>query len=313
MKTRNNHEFMSAMDKVFEYIGGIPPEIWFDNDAIFCILKDKTRSLNILFSKYVKQHKFKPVFVNAASGNEKGHVENYVRIARNNLFTPIPEITNLQNYNSELLKRCDKMNSRLNIDGEKRINIFKEDKQCFLSFKLTAYLTETFICQTDVIGRIKVLQKYYYLPLKYANPIGKRKNRLTFKAVVSRHNIRVSDTKTNEAIIIFERLSEDETYYINDWGPYIKIFSSHPHLVYTTGFFETLPEIIQENYIFLNILQQKEVLRNMYIIYEKTDLETAYKVTTICLKGNRLSQHDFIMTLHNLNIDPMFMYPCPEG
>ena len=205
------------------------------------------------------------------------------------------------------------MNSRLNGDGEKRINVLKDDKDCFLPYKLTPYLTETFIRQTDIIGRIKVLEKYYYLPLKYANPVGKRKDRFIFKAIVSRQNIRVFDAKTNELIEIFKRLSEDEMFSpINNWGPYIKIFSLHTELVYTTEFFETIPEIIQENYIFLNILQQKEVLKNMYVLYEKTDLETAYKVATICLNGKRLSQHDFIMTLHNLEIDPLFKYPCLE-
>jgi len=307
MRTRNRHEFVHSLDKIFEHLNCIPPEIWFDNDALFCIISNKERRINSFFEEYRKHHKFKAVFLNTASGNEKGHVENYIRITRNNIFVPIPEVKDLVSYNKKLLVSCDKLNGREHANGEIRKKVLDKDKECFLKFKPFNHHIEKLICIPDELARINVLYKQYYLPLVYAN--GKNKRSVKVAVDVGRFNIEVFDKNTNESIAKFSRIIDDITSTeITNWGPYLKIFAKNLEYVYTTKFFESLSEDIQENYIFLTCIEKQQVLKNMSLVYEKTDYARAIRITAICLAGKRYSQHDFVMTIHNLKVDPFFRW-----
>jgi transposase len=51
---------------------------------------------------------FESNFCNPASGHEKGSVETYVGYSRRNYFVPVPEISDLIEYNRSLLEKCDK-------------------------------------------------------------------------------------------------------------------------------------------------------------------------------------------------------------
>jgi len=59
------------------------------------------------FSRFTLHHKFEAAFCNPNKGNEKGSVENKVGYKRRNLFVPVPTIVDLEQFNRELLIRCD--------------------------------------------------------------------------------------------------------------------------------------------------------------------------------------------------------------
>ena len=59
---------------MFEYIGGVPTEIWFDNTRTIVteIIKGGKREVNDRFRRFCEHYRFKPVFMNPESGWEKG-------------------------------------------------------------------------------------------------------------------------------------------------------------------------------------------------------------------------------------------------
>jgi transposase len=96
---------LQGLKQIFEYIGGVPKQIWFDNlsATVTSIHRNGKRTLNELFQKFVLHYNFQYEFCNPNSGHEKGHVENKVGYIRRNFFVPLPVIPDIEEYNRTLL------------------------------------------------------------------------------------------------------------------------------------------------------------------------------------------------------------------
>lgn len=105
---------------MFEYIGGVPTEIWFDNTKTIVteIIKGGGREVTERFRRFSEHYRFKPVFMNPESGWEKGNVENKVGYLRRNELVPVPKFEQLSVKNKELLIACDKDMEREHYDDE---------------------------------------------------------------------------------------------------------------------------------------------------------------------------------------------------
>ena len=103
------------MKRIFEYIGGIPIRLRFDNmtTAVAQVLKDGERVLTDGFTRFMLHYRFQADFCNPASGNEKGNVENKVGYNRRNAFVPVPVIASFDEFNERLWEWCEKDADRL--------------------------------------------------------------------------------------------------------------------------------------------------------------------------------------------------------
>lgn len=65
-KSQNTECLIEGMQRIFEYIGGVPTRILFDNmsSAVAKILPKGKRKLADTFSRFVMHHKFKAAFCN---------------------------------------------------------------------------------------------------------------------------------------------------------------------------------------------------------------------------------------------------------
>jgi len=97
-----------GLQKIFEYIGGVPLRILFDNmsSAVVHIESEGKRQLTEMFMRFTMHHRIKAEFCNPDSPKEKGNVENKVGYIRRNYLLPPPKIEDLDAFNRELLKRC---------------------------------------------------------------------------------------------------------------------------------------------------------------------------------------------------------------
>lgn len=67
---------LEGMKKIFQHMGRVPSEIWFDNlSAAVKVRNKKERKLNETFESFCSHYSFKPVFCNLSAGNEKGYVK----------------------------------------------------------------------------------------------------------------------------------------------------------------------------------------------------------------------------------------------
>jgi len=71
--SQNQECLLTGMRRIFEYIGGVPARIRFDNmsTAVAQILDGTERRLTEGFTRFMLHYRFQADFCNPASGNEK--------------------------------------------------------------------------------------------------------------------------------------------------------------------------------------------------------------------------------------------------
>jgi len=117
-----------GLEAIFEFIGGVPGRLVFDNAAGVGHKVCESFRTTELFGAFAAHYGFELRFCNPESGNEKGGVENKVGAIRRSLFVPIPTITDLSAYNRHLLERCSALSDKEHYrKGEPESQLFIED------------------------------------------------------------------------------------------------------------------------------------------------------------------------------------------
>ena len=100
--------FLEGHRRAFEYFGGVPRRISYDNSAIAVIevLKGRERQLTKEFLRLQSHYLFQEHFCLVRRANEKGHVERLVGFARRNFLVPVPEVDSLETLNNSLREHC---------------------------------------------------------------------------------------------------------------------------------------------------------------------------------------------------------------
>jgi len=100
--------FLDGHVRAFEYFGGIPRRIAYDNlkSAVIRVGKGKKRKLNKRFKELRCWYLFESRFCNVARGNEKGDVENCCKRSERTYLSPEPHIDGLNQLASKLFDDC---------------------------------------------------------------------------------------------------------------------------------------------------------------------------------------------------------------
>ena len=108
--------FLDGHIRAFDWYGGVFPTLVFDNlkTAVKRILRGKARVEQARFTSFRAHYTFEARFCNPAQGREKGGVEGLVGFARRNFLVPVPDGTDFDDLNHQLLERCLS-------DGQRRI------------------------------------------------------------------------------------------------------------------------------------------------------------------------------------------------
>jgi transposase len=112
--------FCQGLVDIFGHLGGVPPLIVFDNATGIGQRRGGRFIETELFSRLRAHYRFEARFCNPAAGWEKGNVERKVALLRNELFVPAPVISDIDVYNSQLLKRCAFQEDRLHYSRKVR-------------------------------------------------------------------------------------------------------------------------------------------------------------------------------------------------
>jgi len=97
--------FFDIHSRAFEFFGGVCKRGIYDNlkSAVKKLLKGHHRNLQERFVMFCSRYLYEPEFCNPASGNEKGRVENNMKVIERNFFTPTPHAKTLDELNERLL------------------------------------------------------------------------------------------------------------------------------------------------------------------------------------------------------------------
>ena len=91
------YEILTSDKRAFEFFGGVPTQISYDNlkIAVTKITGSRQRELTSEFLRLKSHYLFESHFCLVRRANEKGHVENLVGYGRRNFLVPIPKVDSL--------------------------------------------------------------------------------------------------------------------------------------------------------------------------------------------------------------------------
>lgn len=106
----NMESFMEAHVRAFEFFGGIPERLTYDNLglAVVHVGRGKDRTLTKKFKELKGFYAFQTNFctVGLEGAHEKGGVEGGIGYSRRNWLVPVPKVESLEELNAILERRC---------------------------------------------------------------------------------------------------------------------------------------------------------------------------------------------------------------
>lgn len=99
---------LEGMVAAFEFFGGVPREVWWDNPRTVAtlILKGRERRVHPRYAALASHHVFEPKYCMPARGNEKPDAEGAVKAFQKRFATPVPRVADLVELNGLLLRWC---------------------------------------------------------------------------------------------------------------------------------------------------------------------------------------------------------------
>jgi transposase len=99
---------LEGMVAAFEFFGGVPGEVWWDNPRTVAtlILKGRDRLLHPRYAALASHYVFEPRFCMPARGNEKPDAEGTVKAVQKRFATPVPRVADLDELNGLLRRWC---------------------------------------------------------------------------------------------------------------------------------------------------------------------------------------------------------------
>jgi transposase len=293
--------FAQGSRDIFEYIGGVPPVGWFDNASILVrrILKGGNRNLTDNFLRFKNHYNFEAFFCNPARGHEKGNVESKVGYHRRNMLVPIPEFKSIEEYNRELLKRCEEDMNRAHYRKGKSISkLFEEDKKHLLELPNTPFEAISFrTVKANGYGKVIINGGYTYS----SRPEMAGKNILIgLKA----HTVEIYDDNMH-VVVTHPRLYGAKPQESMKWLPYLKQLSKRPAALKYTGIYTMLPRFLQEWLEGKERSEKRKVLKLLVELTERGDFKTALRAFE---QGFAIGVKDLdsVKTLHTRLIAPFY-------
>lgn len=293
-KGENTECLLSGMQNIFHHLKGVPHRIIFDNASsmVVSISQDKKRKLTEAFSRFSLYYGFVFDFCNPASGNEKGSVENKVGYLRRNLLVPVPKFQNIEDFNKELLSRCDQDNRRKHYKKDEQIDtLLEDDKKKFLYLPKDDYEIASYD-RVRVNGYGKFTLNYgkhtYSASPKFAG--------LSVTVKKTAHFVEVLDEK-HKTVVKHNRLYGPPAESMN-WIPYLKQLACRPKAIKYTDVLTLLPQPVQD---FFNTAddrkKESDIMRALAEITEKSSFKMGVQVIEQAISCERYDK-DSIQSIY---------------
>ena len=288
---------LEGLVAIFEHIGGVPTEIWFDNTKTIVteVIKGGGRTVTERFQRFCEHYRFKPVFMNPDSGWEKGNVENKVGYLRRNELVPIPEFDKLQDYNKELLNRCDEDMRREHYEYDDNTwisDLFLKDKAALLPLPSVAFDTARYeTVRTNKYGQFTLNDgKHVYS----ASPAFCEE---TVNLKITSGEVIVTDSHMVE-VVRHRRLYGDFRQESMEWVPYLKYIAKKPRSLRNSGIYDMMPPVMQKYMDNCESADRGRILKVLSELTDRTGFESAIKTVSAALEY-QATDPDSLKNLYN--------------
>ncbi len=310
-KGENLECLMQGLINFFNYIGGVPHRIWFDNPATMVtkILKGGERLLNETFSRFKNHYGFTAAFCNAGKGNEKGSVENKVGYLRRNLLVPVPRFDDLKAFNRGLLEQCDRDMRRPHYKKETLIaDLLKEDRERFLPLPATGF---------DAAGLVTVrtdsYAKFTLEEGKHTYSSAPRYARSSLLVRLTAYDVTVLDD-SHRGVVRHPRLYGKTRQESMDWLPYLNQLARRPAALKYTGIYDLLPGKVRSFLDVCDARGKRDILGVLATLSRDTDFTRAAMALETALDYGAGDTDSILATFNRMNsqvveLDPLVLPP----
>lgn len=165
--------FLEGHRRAFEYFGGVPRRISYDNSAIAVIevLQGRERKLTREFLRLQSHYLFQEHFCLVRRPNEKGHVERLVGFARRNFLVPVPQVDSLDTLNRQLQESCQSdLQQQTRGKPTPKGELLVEDQAAFLPLPQQPFEARRIAAASaDSQSLVRFDTNDYSVPVKYAH------------------------------------------------------------------------------------------------------------------------------------------------
>ena len=264
---------LESMKAIFEYVGGVPREIWFDNTStiVKTILKSGDREIWERFERFREHYRFEAIFTNPNAGNEKGGVENKVGYDRRNMLVPVPRFLDLADFNRQLLQMCEDDGDRehYRFKGEFISERFEKDREELLPLPEKPYNTEHYQKVTaDKWGKFTLHEGKH----TYSASPDVADDKVWIK--LTAETVAVLDEQQN-VIVTHRRLYGDEYQESMQWLPYLRMISRKPRSLKNSGIYDMMPGEMRSYLDSCRNSERGRVLKMLADITDRTGFDSA--------------------------------------
>ena len=233
-----------ALQKIFEYIGGVPLRILFDNmsSAVVHIEEHGKRKLTEMFMRFAMHHGFKAEFCNPDSPQEKGNVEVKVGYIRRNYLLPPPKVESyedLERLNEKLLENCKQDLNRIHyVKKECIADMFAEEQKALIPLPREPFrVFRVEKAKTDGYSFVRFDNNRYSTSPEYPES--------EVWLEIGTSEIRILN-ESYEQIAVHKRKYAPEITPVIDFENYVGTLSRKPRAFLNSPYFPTLPASVQE-------------------------------------------------------------------
>ena len=300
---------LEGLVSIFEHIGGVPTEIWFDNTRTIVtkIIKGGGRNVTERFQRFCEHYRIKTIFMNPESGWEKGNVENKVGYLRRNELVPVPRFDDITEENRHLLDRCETDMQREHYDDADHFisELFEEDKAHLLPLPSVPFDTALYTTvATDKYGKFTLdagKHRYSASPAFCSSIVNLK---ITSSTVI------VMDADMHE-VVRHKRLYGEEHERM-DWLPYLTYIARKPRSLRNSGIYGMMPQNMQ---LYMDNCENRErgqVLKVLAELTERTGFASAVKTVDEAVRLNAVDP-DSLQSLYRRTYADVPLLPPLES
>jgi len=285
LPAENSECFLTGLRTMFEEIGGVPREIWFDNlpAAVKKVLAGTSRELTKQFKEFGWHYRFEAKFCNCARGNEKGHVEGKVGYIRRNWMSPMPVIDDIDEFNAYMQKEMVLDRDRDHSIKKVRISeLWKHDMAALRQLPTFAFEpARSFKAVVNRYGDIKVDSQTYHVP----------------KAVTGQEvfvkllwdKLEVFDKYGEERIAEIARDYLGQAKQI-DWLSVLQVYRNKPRALERGRYIQALPESVQEYLLVNDLVKRRSRLKTLLNLLESSSMNQIETALEQALSYGRIDE-----------------------
>jgi transposase len=165
--------FQDGHRRAFEFFGGVPQRISYDNSkiAIKKVLGPRARELTREFLRLQSHYLFAHHFCLVRRANEKGHVENLLGFGRRNFLVPVPRVDGIETLNIQLEAACrEDLQRTLRGKTGSKMELLAEEQSQLLPLPAEAFEARRVrTARANSLSLVRFDRNDYSVPTDYAH------------------------------------------------------------------------------------------------------------------------------------------------